>query len=60
MAEEEKASCRNSRQGGGGLHSPSIFSFRELLNWELELERVSKALQVQLHLDREDRLNMAG
>lgn len=37
-------------QGGEGSHLPSIFTGSELLNWELELERVPETLQIQLHL----------
>lgn len=33
---------------------PSIFTGSELLNGELELERVPKTLQIQLHLGREN------
>lgn len=43
------------REGGReGSHLPSIFTGSELLNWELELERVPETLQIQLHLEREE------
>lgn len=41
--------CREGRRGAGS-HLQSIFTGSELLNWELELERVSETLQIQLHL----------
>lgn len=40
--------------GREGSHLPSIFTGSELLNWELELERVPETLQIQLHLEREE------
>lgn len=40
---------------GRESHLPSIFTGSELLNWELELERVPKTLQIQLHLERVDK-----
>lgn len=44
-----KNGCR-SREWRKSL-LPSIFTGAELLNWELELERVPKTLQIQLHLE---------
>lgn len=41
-------------RGREGSHLPSIFTGSELLNWELELERVPETLQIQLHLEREE------
>lgn len=46
--EERKEGCR-SREKRESLFL-SIITGGELLNWELELERISKTLQIQLHL----------
>lgn len=53
-----KRGCRS----GGRRESllSSIFTGSELLNWELELERVPKTLQIQLHLERVDKEREAG
>lgn len=45
---------------GRESHLPSIFTGSELLNWELELERVPKTLQIQLHLERVDKEREGG
>lgn len=42
------------REEERGSPLPSIFTGSELLNGELELERVPKTLQIQLHLGRKN------